>query len=101
MDSFPIFSKDESPYWSDKTFTSGTGQVAYKGPLVIRRIALARPGDYPEGLIVPLGLVYLASYLRKKIPGVEFIVIDAPLEDLNDKEVAEKIRAFKPDLVVP
>jgi anaerobic magnesium-protoporphyrin IX monomethyl ester cyclase len=96
----PVFSKDDSSFfWSDKTSTSDAGQVAFKGPLVIRRIALVRPGDYPEGLIVPLGLLYLASYLRKKIPEIEFIVIDAPLEDLNDKEVAEKIRAFNPDLV--
>jgi anaerobic magnesium-protoporphyrin IX monomethyl ester cyclase len=67
--------------------------------MVLKRIVLVRPGEYPEGLILPLGLLYIAGYLRKKIPGIEISIIDAPLDDLDSKQVAEKVKAFAPDLV--
>ncbi len=67
--------------------------------MVLKKIALVRPGEYPEGLILPLGLLYIASYLRKKIPGIEILVIDAPLDDLSSQEVAAKIKEFEPDLI--
>ncbi|MBL78829.1 MAG: hypothetical protein CMH70_02105 [Nitrosomonadaceae bacterium] len=66
---------------------------------MIKKIALVRPGYYPEGLIIPLSLMYLASYLRKHIDGIEFKVIDAPLDDLSSGQVAKKVQDFAPDLV--
>jgi anaerobic magnesium-protoporphyrin IX monomethyl ester cyclase len=98
MDNFPIFTEIESPYWPSVTPDRGSSCKINQNT-TIRRIALIRPGQYPEGLIIPLALVYLASYLREKIPDIEFIVIDAPLEDLNDYEVAKRAKDFNPDLV--
>lgn len=66
---------------------------------MIRKIVLVRPGDYPEGLIAPLGIMYIASYLRSKLPDIEVLLIDAPLEDLTAVQVAERVKAFGPDLV--
>ena len=99
MDNFPIFTEKESPYWPGMLPDKGSDRKVSKNALTIKRIALVRPGDYPEGLIIPLALVYLASYLRERISGIEFIIIDAPLEDLDDKEVAKRVKDFNPDLV--
>ena len=66
---------------------------------MIKKIALVRPGHYPEGLIIPLSLLYLASYLRKHTDDIEFKVIDAPLDDLSNSKVAELVHQFAPDLV--
>ena len=62
MNDFPVFTKNESPYWPVQIPEQGEVPVESKGALTIRRIALVRPGVYPEGLIVPLSLIYLASY---------------------------------------
>ncbi|SVC04666.1 uncharacterized protein METZ01_LOCUS257520, partial [marine metagenome] len=63
------------------------------------KICLVRPGKYPEGLIIPLGLIYIAGHLRKHLPKVELSVIDAPLEDLEAHTVAERIKEAQPFLV--
>jgi hypothetical protein len=57
-----------------------------KALIKVKTIMLIRPGEYPEGLIIPLGLLYLASYLEKKIPNIKLEIIDAALEDLGAKE---------------
>ena len=99
MDNSLIFTEKESPYWPGIVPENGSDIKISKEALTIRRIALVRPGEYPEGLIIPLALVYLTSYLRERIPGVECVVIDAPLDDLDDKEVAKRVKDFNPDLV--
>tara|TARA_B100001105_G_C22369784_1_gene434452 strand:+ start:117 stop:1583 length:1467 start_codon:yes stop_codon:yes gene_type:complete len=66
---------------------------------MIKKIALIRPGFYPEGLIIPLSLMYLASYLRKYIHDIQFKLIDAPLDDLSSEQVAHRVQEFNPDLV--
>jgi anaerobic magnesium-protoporphyrin IX monomethyl ester cyclase len=66
---------------------------------MIKKIALVRPGEYPEGLIIPLSLMYLASYARKYMPDIEFKVIDGPLDDLTSLQVAQRVHEFAPDLV--
>lgn len=65
----------------------------------INKIVLIRPGKYPEGLIVPLGLLYLAGYLNSKKPDIKLSIIDAALEDLGPKEIVDRVRLLKPDLV--
>jgi len=66
---------------------------------IIKRVALIRPGTYLEGLVVPLGLLYIAGYLSSKMPDIEIAIIDAALEDLDQGEILEKVRAFNPELV--
>jgi len=49
------------------------------------------------GYIMPLGIAYIASFLRKK--GVVVSVIDADAEGLELVEVEERLSRFKPDVV--
>lgn len=65
----------------------------------VKRITLIRPGAYPEGLIVPLGLLYLAGYLISKVQDIDISIVDAALEDLGPEEIAEKTKILKPDLI--
>jgi len=46
----------------------------------------------------PLGLLYIASYLKNKTDH-EVYLLDAQLDRLSDDEVEEKIRAINPDIV--
>lgn len=45
----------------------------------------------------PLGLLYLASYLKKHIPQITVDIIDGAIE--GEKAVIKKIKTFMPDLV--
>lgn len=65
----------------------------------VKKIALIRPGRSSEGLIVPLGLLYLAAYVNMRMPEIEFIVIDAFLENLSPQEIAARVKTFKADVV--
>ena len=52
-------------------------------------------GTYP-----PMGLLYIAAYLREKGPkGVEVKVLDTVLEDLSDQQIEEYLRREAPDVV--
>ena len=42
---------------------------------MIKRIMLIRPGKYPEGMIAPLGLLYLASFIEQKLPQIEIQIV--------------------------
>lgn len=64
-----------------------------------KRIVLVRPGVYGEGLIVPLGLLYLAGYLNSKITDLDITIIDAALQDLSPQAIAEKIKKINPGVV--
>jgi radical SAM superfamily enzyme YgiQ (UPF0313 family) len=65
----------------------------------INKIVLIRPGKYPEGLIVPLGLLYLAAYIKQKRPNIEIIIIDAALKDYGPEEIAGKVKSINPEIV--
>lgn len=79
--------------------TIGVYPVRIAIPRDIKRIALIRPGRYPEGFIVPLGLLYLAGYLNLKAPDIEITVIDNALEDLGLATIAQRVKMFNPELV--
>ena len=63
------------------------------------RITLIRPGRYPEGLIVPLGILYIAAYLEAQRDDIKITVIDAALDDMPAVSVAEQTVVSRPHLV--
>jgi anaerobic magnesium-protoporphyrin IX monomethyl ester cyclase len=60
-------------------------------------IVLARPKYSSHIITPPLGLGYLASYLKKK--GIDAVLIDGLKENLEPGELVEKICSYKPDAV--
>lgn len=64
-----------------------------------KRILLVIPPGVEQGGYTPspLGLLYLASYLRKKDSGITLAVIDGALE--GERALVAKLNKFRPDLV--
>lgn len=64
-----------------------------------KRILLVNPPETEQGGYTPspLGLLYLAAYLRKNEPRVVTSVVDGAIE--SEEEVARRLKGFKPDLV--
>jgi radical SAM superfamily enzyme YgiQ (UPF0313 family) len=47
-----------------------------------------------------LGILYLISYIRKKLPGkFEFDLIDQPFLNLSSRQVLERTKKFNPDII--
>jgi anaerobic magnesium-protoporphyrin IX monomethyl ester cyclase len=49
--------------------------------------------------IPPLGLMYLASYARTALPGVEFRIVESSLSALDDERFLSVLNEFQPDVV--
>lgn len=47
----------------------------------------------------PLGLLYIAGYLKEKGANYKIQVIDGPTENLNRAQLKERIKEFNPDIV--
>ena len=54
--------------------------------------------DSETGMYPPLGLLYVAAGL-KTWTNAKIVVLDAPAEKLNQKQIAERVFCFKPDVV--
>lgn len=67
----------------------------------IRRVVLARSAmrSSVTERFLPLGLLYLASYLRKHRPDVEVRIVDLFVDYPEPDEAARRIVALEPDLV--
>ena len=63
------------------------------------KILLIRPNSSIEAAPPPLGLLYLASFLRSRSSAYEVAVLDARQMDLGGQEITRRISAFGPDLV--
>ena len=65
------------------------------------RILLVKPRQniVPYAVLPPLGIMYLASYLRQQREDVEVRIIDMTPENMGYAQLAGKMRAFAPDLV--
>jgi radical SAM superfamily enzyme YgiQ (UPF0313 family)/2-polyprenyl-3-methyl-5-hydroxy-6-metoxy-1,4-benzoquinol methylase len=64
-----------------------------------KKVLLINPPELKMNgyLSVPLGLLYLAAYLREKEKGVVVDIVDGALR--GERAVIQKIKAFSPDLV--
>jgi radical SAM superfamily enzyme YgiQ (UPF0313 family) len=49
--------------------------------------------------VPPLGLMYLASYARAAMPGVEFRIVESSLSAATDEEFVRILNEFQPDVV--
>lgn len=61
------------------------------------KIILVRPNYDSHIITPPLGLGYLASYLKQR--NIDVIIIDALKENINSEKVVEKILSQSPDVV--
>ncbi|MDD5136354.1 MAG: radical SAM protein [Candidatus Omnitrophica bacterium] len=52
-----------------------------------------------EGFFQPLGILYLASYLKEHEKGCDILVVDAVAEGLNHLQVGQRLADFSPDVV--
>jgi len=57
----------------------------------------SRLSELSEGRIPPLGLLYLASYLRKKLEGIQMKVTDGLVE--GRERTFREVESFHPDLI--
>ncbi len=58
---------------------------------------MPRFGEMGENIAPPLGILYLAAYLRKQIPGLELRAIDGPRHGYAS--TLKNIMAFDPDIL--
>jgi anaerobic magnesium-protoporphyrin IX monomethyl ester cyclase len=65
------------------------------------RVLLVKPRQNikPYAVEPPLGSMYLAGYLRHQQSDIEIRIVDMTPERMNYTALAERIRAFDPDLV--
>ncbi|MBN1347071.1 MAG: cobalamin-dependent protein [Phycisphaerae bacterium] len=65
------------------------------------RILLIKPRQniVPYAVEPPLGIMYLANYLRQQQPGIELRIIDMTPKNMSYARLTDQIRAFKPDMV--
>lgn len=57
------------------------------------------PSSKTGAILPPLGLLYVAAFLRKQHPEVDVQVLDCPTYGLDIEEFGGKIAAFRPDVV--
>ncbi|MEK6903115.1 MAG: radical SAM protein [Nanoarchaeota archaeon] len=63
------------------------------------KLLFLRPYLNGEGYEAPLGLLYLAAYVRKYVKGVEVTVLDLDILKLKKKGAAEELKKIAPDVV--
>jgi anaerobic magnesium-protoporphyrin IX monomethyl ester cyclase len=59
-------------------------------------IVLIRPGSGNRQVAPPMGLLYLASYVRKHLPGLSITVIDGQILRLSEQEIGKIVADKKP-----
>lgn len=57
------------------------------------------PTSKTGAVLPPLGLLYLAAFLRKKHPQINIQLLDSPTYRLNLEDFVKKIKEFHPDVV--
>lgn len=65
------------------------------------RILLVKPRQNMRAysMLPPLGIMYLAAYVREQLEDVEFRIIDQTIEKVPFCDMAETIRGWQPDMV--
>lgn len=76
-------------------------KIALVYPPSINTIRTTLPGfvDESEGVFPPLGILYIASYLKSRAGNIDIKVIDAPSENLDYEGVRGELSKFAPDIV--
>ena len=55
------------------------------------------PEDVPQAVFIPLGISYLVAVLEEK--GYEVDVVDCQISRPNQKELEDKFKSLKPDII--
>ncbi|MFX1410617.1 MAG: B12-binding domain-containing radical SAM protein [Promethearchaeota archaeon] len=76
---------------------SGLGLKWKKVLLIMPNYRMREANRFIQRIYPPIGLMYIASYLSDL--NVEIKIIDAKNENLNTKELKDKIKEFNPDIV--
>jgi anaerobic magnesium-protoporphyrin IX monomethyl ester cyclase len=65
------------------------------------RILFVKPRQniVPYAIEPPLGVMYLASFIRQQQPDVEVRIVDMTPENMSYSQLTERMRAFAPDMV--
>jgi anaerobic magnesium-protoporphyrin IX monomethyl ester cyclase len=77
-------------------------KVVLVNPPLRRMVSANLPAfvEKERGTYPPVGLLYIASYLRERDPkGVEVKVLDTVLHDLSDQQIEDYLRREAPDVV--
>lgn len=60
-------------------------------------VTMPRFGELSEGLIPPLGIMYIAAYLRERVDNVEIKITDGLL--IGYEKTLREIESFRPDIL--
>lgn len=63
------------------------------------KVSLIRPGKCDEGLILPIGILYIASYLRSHCKDVVIDILDPSLSDLSTNKIVERLIDIEPQII--
>ncbi len=63
------------------------------------KILLVKPPSTAHVVLLPIGLGYIAAYLRHNIKGIEVIILDCLKESYDHIKFSKYIERIKPDLV--
>ncbi|MCD4830517.1 MAG: B12-binding domain-containing radical SAM protein [Anaerohalosphaeraceae bacterium] len=63
------------------------------------RVLLVKPPSNTHFVMPPIGLGYIASYLKKKVEDIEVHFLDCLRDGINHQKFADHIRELKPDVV--
>lgn len=75
-------------------------KVAFIYPPFLRSIQTTLPDfvNENEGCFPPLGIMYIASYLKRHEKDCEILLIDSVSEKLDHKGIGDRVGAFSPDV---
>lgn len=60
---------------------------------------ISKNKQVPEQAVLPIGLMYLAAYLKENIKDIEIKLINTLVDINENSELIEEIKAYEPDLI--
>jgi len=67
--------------------------------MVKSRLLLIRPNSFIESTPPPLGLMYIASYLRENLDEFDIKIVDARIKDFSFEDIEEYIKDYQPEYI--
>jgi len=65
----------------------------------VQKVLLIRTAKKEEGVSPPLGLLYIASSIKRFLENIKVEIIDLGVEELSMEEIKKKIENFDPDVL--
>ena len=67
--------------------------------MIKSRLLLIRPNSFIESTPPPLGLMYIASYLRENLDEFDIKIVDARIKDFSFEDIEEYIKDYQPEYI--